>query len=66
MIGGKRVVTLDFDRSTPDGGVWSCRHYFIADGTLLYVLGFGTTRRDAMLDLFDRVAKTFVPGMSSG
>jgi hypothetical protein len=66
MIGSKRVATLDFDRPMPDGGVWSCRQYFITDGTLVYVLGFGTTRRDAMFDLFDRVAKTFVSERSSG
>jgi beta-lactamase regulating signal transducer with metallopeptidase domain len=60
IIGSKRVVTLDFDRPTPNGGTWSCRHYFITDGTLSYTLGFGTTQRDAMFDRFDRMAKSFV------
>jgi hypothetical protein len=53
------VVTLDFDKPTPDGGTWSCRLYFIIDGTLVYTLGFGTNKRDAMFDLYDRMAKSF-------
>ena len=55
-----KSLTLDFDRTNPDGSVWSCRHYFIVDGTLMYTLGFGTTGRDAMFDTFDRMAKSFV------
>jgi beta-lactamase regulating signal transducer with metallopeptidase domain len=65
-IGSRRVVTLDFDRTRPDGSTWSCRHYFIIDGTLSYTLGFGTTQRDAMFDLFDRMAKSFVFEESPG
>jgi beta-lactamase regulating signal transducer with metallopeptidase domain len=60
-IGSRPVATLDFDRSTPTGGTWSCRYYFIIDGTLAYTLGFGTNNyRDAMFDLYDRMAKSFV------
>jgi beta-lactamase regulating signal transducer with metallopeptidase domain len=58
-IGSQDVMTLDFDRATPDGGTWSCRHYFITDGTLGYVLGFGTTKRSEMFELYDRMAKSF-------
>ncbi len=59
-IGSRQVVTLDFDIPR-NGGIWSCREYFIADGTLEYVLGFGTsTNRGAMFDLYDHMAKTFV------
>jgi beta-lactamase regulating signal transducer with metallopeptidase domain len=65
-IGSRRVLALDFDRPTPDGGTWSCREYFVINGTLMYVLGFGTTKRDAMFDLFDRMAKTFVSDESAG
>jgi hypothetical protein len=65
-IGSKRVLTLDFDRPNPDGGTWSCREYFITYGTLDYVLGFGTTNRDAMFGLYERMAKTFVSNESSG
>jgi hypothetical protein len=56
------VLTLDFDRSRPDGKTWSVREYFILDGTLSYVLGFGTTDRDAMFGLYDRMAKSFTFG----
>ena len=59
-IGSRRVLTLDFSRTNPDGSVWSCRHYFVVGEKLRYVLGFGTTRRDAMIDTFDRMAKSFV------
>ena len=59
-IGSRRVLTLDFDRTNPDGSVWSCRQYFIIDGALMYTLGFGTTGRDAMFDTYDRMAKSFV------
>ncbi len=58
-IGSRTVLTLDFDRSIPGGGTWSCRHYMIADGTLRYVLGFGTNQRAQIPDLYDRMAKTF-------
>jgi hypothetical protein len=58
-IGSKKAVTLDFDRLREDV-VWSCRYYFVAGGTLRYVLGFGTTtNKPDMWQLFDRVAKTF-------
>ena len=59
-IGSHAVATLDFDR-LKDGAVWSCRHYFITDGTLAYTLGFGTSEREAMFGLYDRMAKSFVP-----
>jgi len=58
-IGSERVVTLDFDRPVPDGNVWSCRYYFVTAGAHIYTLGFGTISRDAMLDTFDRAAKSF-------
>ncbi len=52
------VPTLDFDKQREDG-TWSCREYFIIAGTLAYTLGFGTTRRDEMIELFDRMASSF-------
>ena len=59
-IGSRAVLTLDFDKPDAKGdGTWSCRHYFVADGTLGYVLGFGTNRRAEMIDLYDRMAKSF-------
>ena len=58
-IGSRKVLTLDFDRTNPDGSVWSCRQFYIIDGALMYTLGFGTTGRDAMFDTYDRMAKSF-------
>jgi len=40
-------------------GIWSCREYFLAEGTLQYILGFGTTNKDGMFELYDRMAKSF-------
>jgi hypothetical protein len=57
-VGSRTALTLDFDR--PQGAAtWSCRHYFVAAGTLSYTLGFGTTNKVAMFDLFDRMASSF-------
>jgi hypothetical protein len=51
-------LVLDFDRPQGDG-TWSCREYLLVEGTLAYTLGFGTTNKAAMFDLFDRIAKSF-------
>jgi hypothetical protein len=59
-IGSKHVATLDFDLALPDGSLVNCRHYFVVDGKVEYVLGFGASSRGAMFDTFDRVAKSFV------
>jgi hypothetical protein len=69
-IGSRKVVTLDFDRPASNematnGRRWSCRSYYITDGTLLYILGFGTTNREAMFPLYDKMARTFVAKDSS-
>ena len=58
-IGSRRVQTLDFEQTLPDGSLMSCRHYFVIDGSVLYILGFGTNRRDEMFGTIDRVAKSF-------
>jgi hypothetical protein len=39
---------------------------FIVDGTLSYVLSFGTTNRNTMFGLYDQMAKSFVFGESPG
>ena len=57
-IGSRAALTLDFDRPK-DGGTWSCRHYFVSEGTLRYTLGFGTTNKAGMFELYDRMAKSF-------
>jgi hypothetical protein len=59
-IGSLVVPTLDFDRPDDKLGTWSVRHYFVFYGTLAYVVSFATNRWQAMLGLFDRMAKTFV------
>ena len=71
-IGSRPALVLEFDRPHPSGrwlwrakpsekdtGTWSCREYFLAEGTLQYTLGFGTTNKDAMFELYDRIAKSF-------
>jgi serine/threonine protein kinase/signal peptidase I len=57
-IGTKPALMLDFDRPQ-DRGTWSCREYFISEGTLGYVVGFGTTDKARMFETFDRMAKSF-------
>ena len=57
-IGSRPVLTLDFERQK-DGATWSCRHYFVADDTLRYTLGFGTTNKAETFDLYDKMAKSF-------
>jgi len=57
-IGTRPALRLDFDRPQGDG-TWSCREYFLADATLQYTLGFGTTDRAGMFELYDRMARSF-------
>jgi beta-lactamase regulating signal transducer with metallopeptidase domain len=59
-IGSRRIKTLDFSRTTPDGQPWYCHYYYFVDGTVRYVLAFGTTSDpNQMLGLYDRMANTF-------
>ena len=57
-IGPRSALMLDFDKTQAEG-TWYCRHYFLAEGTLGYCLGFGTTDRAGMFDLYDVMAKSF-------
>ena len=57
-IESREALVLEFDRPQ-DQGTWSCREYFLAEGALQYTLGFGTTGKDNMFDLYDRMAKSF-------
>ena len=57
-IGHRPAVLLEFDRPQ-GGGTWSCREYFLIEGTLQYTLGFGTSNRNAVFELYDRMAKSF-------
>lgn len=57
-VGSRSALTLDFDK--PQGAaIWSCRHYFVTAGTLSYTLGFGTTDKETMFNLFARMASSF-------
>jgi hypothetical protein len=55
-LGSRAALTLDFDKPQGDG-TWSCRHYFVAEGTLGYTLGFGTTNKAGMFALYDRMPR---------
>jgi hypothetical protein len=57
-IGSRSALMLDFDKPKDDG-TWSCRHYNVTEGTLRYTLGFGTTNKAGMFELYDRMAKSF-------
>ena len=57
-VGSRSALTLDFDRAK-DHGTWSCRHYFVAQDALRYTLGFGTTNKAGMFELYDRMANSF-------
>ncbi len=57
-IGTRAALMMEFDRAQ-DGGTWSCREYFLAEGTLHYALGFGTNNKDRMFELYDCMAKSF-------
>ena len=57
-IGTRAALMMEFDRPQ-DGGTWSCRQYFLAEGTLHYALGFGTNNKNSMFELYDRMAKSF-------
>ncbi|MBV9878567.1 MAG: hypothetical protein JO025_27800 [Verrucomicrobia bacterium] len=56
---GKRVATLDFDKPK-DGRTWYCRYYAVEAGTLEYRIGFGSDAPEKIVDIRDRMAKSFV------
>jgi beta-lactamase regulating signal transducer with metallopeptidase domain len=59
-IGSRKVPTLEYSRLAPDGvTTWYCRQYFMFEGPLGFVLGFGTTNRDEKFELYERMAKSF-------
>jgi len=56
----RRVATLDFSGTGPNGQPWYCHYYYFFSGTLRYVLAFGTTSDPGeMSGLYDRMATTF-------
>lgn len=57
-IGSEPSLLMDFDKPQ-EIGTLSCRHYYIAAGTLGYTLGFGTNLKIRMFTLYDRMAKSF-------
>jgi hypothetical protein len=58
-IGPRRVLTLDCEKRHPGGETWRVRAYLIIDGTLMYVLGFGTPDRATLAGAYDQMAKSF-------
>ena len=52
------ALMFDFDKPQGDG-TWNCRHYFVAEGTLGYTLGFGTTNKAGRFERYARMAKSF-------
>ena len=57
-IKSQAALILDFDKLQGDK-IWNCREYTIAEGALRYTLGFGTTNKTGMFELFERMAKSF-------
>jgi hypothetical protein len=58
-IGARSVQTLDCQKRHPGGKVWRVRAYLIADGSVLWTLGFAAADRETMLGPYDRVARSF-------
>ena len=59
MVGSRRVMTLDCEKRHADGGVWRVRSFFVADGPLLYILGFGAPDELTLSGLDNEVARSF-------
>jgi hypothetical protein len=57
-IGARPALVLECDINQ-DFGFYSCRQYLLAGGTLGYTLGFGSTHREQMFELYERTARTF-------
>jgi hypothetical protein len=62
-LGSRAAATLDFDKPAKVG-TWSCRNYIFFAGTLTFVLAFGTTRKDAVFGLCDRMARSLETGVN--
>ncbi len=58
VIEGRILPTLDFDKPR-DGRTWSCREYFVAAGTLLYIIGFGSNAPEKISGIRDRMIQSF-------
>jgi hypothetical protein len=58
VVGSRPASLMTFDKQV-EVGFWSVREYFIFDETLAHVLGFGTTDRDRMFPLYDRIVNSF-------
>ncbi|HEY6457882.1 MAG TPA: M56 family metallopeptidase [Steroidobacteraceae bacterium] len=65
-IGSKRAIALDFERAPKNGeGIWYCRNYYILGTHGAYILQFAArnitaAQRDAVFEVYDRMAKSFV------
>ena len=65
-LGSRHVTTLDFDKTEPNGSIWSTHQYLLTQGSLLYTLSFGTDSKQSttLTPLEDRVATSFIFGPS--
>jgi TonB family protein len=57
IIGSKRVLLLDYDFPISNPAL-NCRGYFVEGGKFLYMLGFGSTQKDGMFELYDQMVKS--------
>jgi hypothetical protein len=55
--GSRAALVYSFNKRQPNE-TWSFQNYLIAEGSLVYTLGFGTNK-SGMFELYDHVAKTF-------
>lgn len=61
-MGPRRMLTLDCEKPRAGGQPWRIRAYFIVDGTLTYILGFGASDAAEAPGLYDRIAGSFTAG----
>ncbi len=57
-IGSNKALILDYDKKVKDGTL-RVHAYVVAYQSIIFSLGFVTTRPDASFELYDRIAKTF-------
>jgi hypothetical protein len=57
-LGAKPALVMNFDKPLGKATL-NCRHYYLAEDTLAYALGFGSTQERETFELYERVAKTF-------
>jgi hypothetical protein len=59
VVAGRPGARLDFDRPSPNGGIWAVRHYFLVVGDVPFCVSFGTTAPDEDRGLLDALIARF-------